>query len=97
MTATRRRGDRSRRTRDRGVKVIHKLERRIPYYEATFGDSMSWEQWHEEGELDARQRANANWKARLANHESPPLPAGVDEALTEFVDRKKASVEDAWY
>jgi len=67
------------------------------YYEATFGDSASWEQWSEEGELDARQRANADWKARLANHESPPLPAGVDEALTEFVERRKASMDDAWY
>ena len=67
------------------------------YYEATFGDAVSWEQWHEEGEMDARQRANADWKARLANHESPPMAAGVDEALTEFVDRRKASMEDAWY
>ena len=67
------------------------------YYEATFGDSASWEQWSEEGELDARQRANADWKARLANHESPPLPADVDEALTEFVERRKASMDDAWY
>ena len=47
--------------------------------------------------MDARQRANADWKARLANHESPPMAAGVDEALTEFVDRRKASMEDAWY
>jgi trimethylamine--corrinoid protein Co-methyltransferase len=67
------------------------------YYEATFGDATSWEQWSEEGELDARQRANADWKARLADHESPPLPAGVDEALTEFVERRKASMDDAWY
>ena len=67
------------------------------YYEAAFGDSASWEQWSEEGELDARQRANADWKARLANHESPPLPAGVDEALAEFVERRKASMDDAWY
>jgi trimethylamine:corrinoid methyltransferase-like protein len=25
------------------------------------------------------------------------MAAGVDEALTEFVDRRKASMEDAWY
>jgi trimethylamine--corrinoid protein Co-methyltransferase len=67
------------------------------YYESPFGDSMSWEQWREEGELDARQRANADWKSRLANYEQPPLPAGVDEALDEFVAKKKDAVPDAWY
>jgi trimethylamine--corrinoid protein Co-methyltransferase len=67
------------------------------YYESTFGDSMSWEQWREEGEVDARQRANANWKARLENYEQPPLAPGVDEALDEYVAKKKDAVPDAWY
>lgn len=67
------------------------------YYEATFGDSASWEQWTEEGELDARQRANTNWKSRLENYEQPALPSDVGEALDEFVERKKGAVPDAWY
>ena len=67
------------------------------YYEATFGDSASWEQWREEGELDARQRANADWKARLADYQQPHLPTDVEEALTGFVAGRKESVPDAWY
>ena len=67
------------------------------YYESTFGDSMSWEQWREEGEVDARQRANADWKARLENYEQPPLAPGVDEALDGYVAKKKDAVPDAWY
>ena len=67
------------------------------YYEATFGDSASWEQWHEEGELDARQRANADWKARLADYQQPRLPADVEEALTGFVAGRKEAMPDAWY
>ncbi len=67
------------------------------YYEPTFGDSSSWEQWEDEGALDARQRANADWKRRLADYEQPPLPAGVDEALDEFIAKKKAATDDAWY
>jgi trimethylamine--corrinoid protein Co-methyltransferase len=67
------------------------------YYEPTFGDSSSWEQWEDEGALDARQRANADWKRRLADYEQPPMPAGVDEALDEFIAKKKAATEDAWY
>lgn len=67
------------------------------YYEATFGDSASWEQWSEEGELDARQRAHLNWKTRLENYEQPALSSDVDEALAEFVAGKKDAVPDAWY
>jgi len=67
------------------------------YYEATFADSASWEQWRDEGELDARQRANADWKKRLADYEQPSLPDDVDEALTEFIETTKAASEDAWY
>ena len=58
---------------------------------------MSWEQWREEGEVDARQRANADWKARLENYEQPPLAPGVDEALDGYVAKKKDAVPDAWY
>jgi len=67
------------------------------YYEATFADSASWEQWRDEGELDARQRAHADWQARLENYEQPPLADGVDEALSEYVTRQKEAVPDAWY
>ena len=67
------------------------------YYVATFGDSASWEQWREEGELDARQRANADWKARLADYQQPSLPTDVEEALTGFLTGRKAAVPDAWY
>ena len=41
MTATRRRGDRSRRSRDRAVKVVQKLERRIPYYDLFEEDGLA--------------------------------------------------------
>jgi trimethylamine--corrinoid protein Co-methyltransferase len=33
----------------------------------------------------------------LAEYEAPPLEAGVAEALRDFVDRRKASMDDAWY
>ena len=46
MTATRRRGDRSRRSRDRGVKVIQKLERRIPYYDLFEEDGLDLIELH---------------------------------------------------
>ena len=47
--------------------------------------------------MDARQRANADWKARLADYQQPRLPADVEEALTGFVAGRKEAVPDAWY
>ena len=46
MTATRRRGDRSRRSRDRAVKVVQKLERRIPYYDLFEEDGLDLIELH---------------------------------------------------
>lgn len=67
------------------------------YYEAEMSDSESFEQWTDGGSRDAVQRANARWKRLLEDYEAPPLDAGVDEALREFVTRRKAGMSDAWY
>ena len=45
--------------------------------------------------LDAAQRANAIWKQMLAEYEAPPIDPGVDEALLEFIARRKASMPDS--
>ena len=39
----------------------------------TIADNASYEQWLEDGALDAAQRANAIWKRRLAEYEPPPI------------------------
>jgi len=44
-----------------------------------------------------QQRALSLWKHMLADYKVPPIDADVDEALVDFIDRKKASVADAWY
>jgi trimethylamine--corrinoid protein Co-methyltransferase len=33
----------------------------------------------------------------LADYEPPPIDPGVDEALREFIERKKASMPDTTY
>jgi trimethylamine---corrinoid protein Co-methyltransferase len=35
------------------------------------------------------------WKKMLAEYEAPPIDPGVDEALREYIERKKASMPDA--
>jgi trimethylamine--corrinoid protein Co-methyltransferase len=42
-------------------------------------------------------RANRAWKKTLAEYEAPPLDVALDEALIDYVTRRKESMADAWY
>jgi trimethylamine--corrinoid protein Co-methyltransferase len=65
------------------------------FYRSEVADNNSFEQWSEDGGLDAAQRANAIWKRMLAEYEAPPIDPAIDEALLEFVARRKASMPDS--
>ena len=65
------------------------------FYRSETTDNNSYEQWQEDGSLDAAQRANAIWKKMLAGYEAPPIDPGVDEALQDFIARRKASMPDS--
>jgi len=65
------------------------------FYRSDIADNNSFEQWLEDGELDARARANKIWKKTLAEYEAPALDPAIDEALLDFIARKKASMPDA--
>jgi trimethylamine--corrinoid protein Co-methyltransferase len=65
------------------------------FYRSEVADNNSFEQWSEDGGLDAAQRANAIWKRMLAEYEAPPLDQATDEALLEFMIRRKASMADS--
>ncbi len=66
------------------------------FYRSEIADNNSFEKWLEDGSLDAAQRANAVWKRMLAEYEAPPIDPAVDEALLDFIARKKASMPDAF-
>ena len=65
------------------------------FYRSNTADNNSYEQWEEDGALDAGQRANAIWKRQLAAYEPPPIDGAVDAALLEFIERRKASFPDS--
>ena len=44
----------------------------------------------------AEQRANELARRWLGNYEAPPLDPGIDEALKDFIAKKKASMPDAF-
>jgi trimethylamine--corrinoid protein Co-methyltransferase len=60
-------------------------------------DTASYEQWVEDGRLDLERRANRRCKEMLADYQPPPLDPAVDEALQDYMSRKKASQPDQWH
>ena len=66
------------------------------FYRAETADNNSFEQWLEDGGLDAQSRANAIWKRMLAEYQEPPLDQAIDDELLEYIIRKKASMPDAF-
>ena len=71
----------------------HTLERyEDAFYAPLVSDWRNFETWEEAGAETATVRANRIWKQLLAEYEPPPIDAGVDEALREFVDRRKREI-----
>ena len=64
------------------------------FYRSPVADNASFEQWEEEGSLDAAKRANTIWKRQLAEYEPPPIDAAIDEELLDYVGRRKAAMPD---
>ena len=65
------------------------------FYRSETADNNSFEQWLEDGALESPQRANKIWKRMLAEYEAPPIDPGIDEALLEYVARRKAAFPDS--
>jgi trimethylamine--corrinoid protein Co-methyltransferase len=64
------------------------------FYRSPLADNNSFEQWEQEGSLNMAQRANAMWKSMLDEYEAPALDPAIDEALQEFMTRRKAEFAD---
>lgn len=60
-------------------------------------DDQSYEAWLEQGGKTQEERAHCLWQRQLAAYEPPAIDPAVDEALKDFMARKKRAVEDAWY
>jgi trimethylamine--corrinoid protein Co-methyltransferase len=67
------------------------------FYRSTVADNNSFEQWQADGELDCAQRANAQWKQMLNDYVAPELDPAIDEALLEFISKRKGSFPDKEY
>ena len=69
----------------------HTLQRfETAFYDPIVAARVSFEQWVEDGELDARARANEVWKQRLNEYEQPPVDDAIVAELDDFVARRTA-------
>jgi len=66
-------------------------------HRAELSDTDSFEQWTDRGSKGMQQRAHEKWTRMLAEYQAPPIDPGVDEELTTFIAKRKASMPDAWY
>jgi len=67
------------------------------FYRSSIADNNSFEQWAADGKLDAAQRANQQWKAQLAAYEAPPIDAAIDEALLDFMAKRRTALPASNY
>ena len=65
------------------------------FYRSPLADNNSYEQWEAEGSSDMARRANVLWKKQLAEYEAPPMDPAIDEALVDYMERRKASFPDS--
>jgi trimethylamine--corrinoid protein Co-methyltransferase len=65
------------------------------FYRSIVADNNSFEQWTAEGAQRTEQRAHGVAEKWLKEYEAPPLDPGIDEALGEFIAKKKAVLPDS--
>jgi len=67
------------------------------FYEPKLSNSENVESWEEAGAKDMRRLAFERWNEMLDAYEKPPIDAGTEEALLDYVARRKSELPDAWY
>ncbi len=65
------------------------------FYRSIVADNNSYEQWTAEGGQRTEQKAHGVAEKWLKEYEAPALDPGIDEALGEFIAKKKAILPDS--
>ncbi len=63
------------------------------FYFPTLADTEAYETWVKKGSMDAYARATERWKKLLATYQEPRLDPAIDEALKDFMARRKREIE----
>jgi trimethylamine--corrinoid protein Co-methyltransferase len=71
----------------------HTLDRyETAFYSPLVSDWNNYENWTDRGSQDTAQRANGIWKQMLVEYEQPPIDPGIEEALKDYMARRKAEI-----
>jgi trimethylamine--corrinoid protein Co-methyltransferase len=62
------------------------------FYTPILSNRQNFEAWQESGSHDISHRANSIWKQLLKEYEQPPLDIAVDDALVDYVAKRKESL-----
>ena len=68
---------------------------RTAFHRSDLFDYNSFEQWYEEGAQTAEERANTRYKQWLRDYEAPDIDPALDEALRDYVARRKTEIVPA--
>jgi trimethylamine--corrinoid protein Co-methyltransferase len=63
------------------------------FYNPLISSRLQYGNWVEGESLDAAQRAHLKWKEVLKNYKEPTLDPAVEEAMREFIERRKREME----
>ncbi len=68
----------------------HTLDRyETAFYQPMISNWDNYGSWQERGSETAPIKANRLWKQILSDYEQPPIDPGIDEALKDFIARRK--------
>lgn len=71
----------------------HTMERyEQAFYTPLLSNWDNYETWLERGSINSEQRANQIWKQLLREYEQPSIDPAIDEALLDYVDRRKRNI-----
>jgi len=71
----------------------HTVERyEQAFYSPLVSNWSNYENWLEAGSVNTEQRANQIWKQLLQEYEQPEIDPAIDEALREYVARRKLEI-----
>ena len=65
------------------------------FWRSSMADNTTFEQWSSEGYVESHERARARAKEMLASYEAPHLDESIDEALIEFIAKRKEALPDS--
>jgi trimethylamine--corrinoid protein Co-methyltransferase len=66
---------------------------RDAFYRPIISDLNNYERWAQKGALSADVRANRLWKKWLSEYQKPAIDPGIDEALLDYMARRRVAIE----